>query len=108
MKDIISFLGLAGLYRRFIKDFSKLARPLARLLYKDVEFTFDEESLVAFKLIKEALISTLIVQAPKWDHPFEIMCEALDYVEGAVLGQRIDKKLHVIYYMSSTTLAEQF
>ncbi|KAG7548002.1 Integrase catalytic core [Arabidopsis suecica] len=91
-----------GFYRRFIKDFSKLARPLTRLLCKETEFTFDEECLTAFKLIKEALVTAPIVQAPNWDYPFEIMCDASDYAVGAVLGQKIDKKLHVIYYASRT------
>ncbi|OAO89341.1 hypothetical protein AXX17_ATUG01770 [Arabidopsis thaliana] len=69
---------------------------------KETEFAFDEECLTAFKLIKEALITAPIVQAPNWDFPFEIMCDASDYAVGAVLGQRIDKKLHVIYYASRT------
>ncbi|KAG7585657.1 Ribonuclease H-like superfamily [Arabidopsis thaliana x Arabidopsis arenosa] len=102
VKDVRSFLGHAGFYRRFIKDFSKLARPMTRLLCKETEFDFDEECLKAFQLIKEALISAPIVQAPNWDYPFEIMCDASDYAVGAVLGQKIDKKLHVIYYASRT------
>ncbi|CAL9217637.1 unnamed protein product, partial [Arabidopsis halleri] len=97
-----SFLGHAGFYRRFIKDFSKFARPLTRLLCKETEFIFDEECMRAFNFIKEALVSAPIVQAPNWDHPFEIMCDASDYAVGAVLGQKIDKKLHVIYYASRT------
>ncbi|KAL9308528.1 putative nucleotidyltransferase, Ribonuclease H [Arabidopsis thaliana] len=64
VKDIRSFLGHAGFYRIFIKDFSKLARPLTRLLCKETEFAFDDECLTAFKLIKEALITAPIVQAP--------------------------------------------
>ncbi|KAG7585701.1 Integrase catalytic core [Arabidopsis thaliana x Arabidopsis arenosa] len=100
VKDVRSFLGHAGFYRRFIKDFSKLARPMTRLLCKEMEFDFDEECLKSFQLIKEALISAPIVQAPNWDYPFEIMCDA--YAVGAVLGQKIDKKLHVIYYASRT------
>ena len=102
VKDIRRFLGHAGFYRRFIKDFSKLARPLSRLLCKETEFAFDEECLTAFKLIKEALVTAPIVQALNWNFPFEIMCDASDYAVGAVLGQRIDKKLHVIYYASRT------
>ncbi|KAG7559358.1 Ribonuclease H-like superfamily [Arabidopsis thaliana x Arabidopsis arenosa] len=102
VKDVRSFLGHAGFYRRFIKDFSKLARPMTRLLCKETEFDFDEECLKAFQLIKEALISAPIVQAPNWDYPFKIMCDASDYAVGAVLGQKIDKKLHVIYYASRT------
>ncbi|CAA7035240.1 unnamed protein product [Microthlaspi erraticum] len=53
-------------------------------------------------MIKTALVTAPIVQAPNWDYPFEIMCDASDYAVGAVLGQRIDKKLHVIYYPSRT------
>ncbi|CAE5960312.1 unnamed protein product [Arabidopsis arenosa] len=102
VKDVRSFLGHAGFYRRFIKDFSKLARPMTRLLCKETEFDFDEECLKSFQLIKEAMISAPIVQAPNWDYPFEIMCDASDYAVGAVLGQKIDKKLHVIYYASRT------
>ncbi|KAG7547974.1 Integrase catalytic core [Arabidopsis suecica] len=102
VKDIRSFLGHAGFYRRFIKDFSKIARPLTRLLCKETEFEFDEDCLKAFHTIKEALVTAPVVQAPNWDYPFEIMCDASDYAVGAVLGQRIDKKLHVIYYASRT------
>ncbi|KAG7578919.1 Reverse transcriptase domain [Arabidopsis thaliana x Arabidopsis arenosa] len=102
VKDIRSFLGHAGFYRRFIKDFSKIARPLTRLLCKEAEFEFDEDCLKAFHTIKEALVTAPVVQAPKLDYPFEIMCDASDYAVGAVLGQRIDKKLHVIYYASRT------
>ncbi|KAG7585655.1 Ribonuclease H-like superfamily [Arabidopsis thaliana x Arabidopsis arenosa] len=93
---------LHGQRGRFIKDFSKIARPLTRLLCKETEFVFDEECMRAFHQIKEALVSAPIVQAPNWDHPFEIMCDASDYAVGAVLGQKIDKKLHVIYYASRT------
>ncbi|KAL9840435.1 putative nucleotidyltransferase, Ribonuclease H [Arabidopsis thaliana] len=64
VKDIKSFLGHEGFYRRFIKDFSKLARPLIRLLCKEAKFIFDEECLITFKSVKEALVSAPIVQAP--------------------------------------------
>jgi len=102
VKYIRSFLGHAGLYRRFIKDFSKIARPLTRLLCKETEFEFDEDCLKSFHTIKDALVSAPVVRAPNWDYPFEIMCDASDYAVGAVLGQKIDKKLHVIYYVSRT------
>ncbi|BAB02630.1 retroelement pol polyprotein-like [Arabidopsis thaliana] len=102
VKEIRSFLGHAGFYRRFIKDFSKIVRPLTRLLCKETEFEFDEDCLKSFQTIKDALVSAPVVRAPNWDYPFEIMCDASDYVVGAVLGQKIDKKLHVIYYASRT------
>ena len=60
-KDIRSFLGHAGFYRWFIKDFSKISRPLCNLLQKEVEFVFDEECMQAFNTLKEALTSTPIL-----------------------------------------------
>ncbi|XP_013639554.1 PREDICTED: uncharacterized protein LOC106344790 [Brassica oleracea var. oleracea] len=86
VKDIRSFLGHAGFYRRFIKDFSKIARPLTKLLCKEIIFNFDEDCLEAFKKLKEELTSAPIVQPPDWSLPFEIMCDASDYAVGAVLG----------------------
>ena len=56
----------------------------------------------AFKDLKKSLITAPVVQAPDWNLPFEIMCDASDFASGAVLGQRKDKKLHAIYYASRT------
>ena len=102
IKGIRSFLGHAGFYRRFIKNVSKTSRPLTNLLQKDVPFVFDEDCKEAFEILKKVLIITPIVQSPDWNLPFEIMCDASDYAVGAVLGQRIDKKLNVIHYASKT------
>ncbi|CAM8978611.1 unnamed protein product [Rhodiola kirilowii] len=99
-KGVRSFLGHAGFYRRFIKDFSKIAKPLTHLLCNNVDFNFDEGCLEAFEKLKKNLVSAPIVQPPKWDLPFELMYDASDYAIGAVLGQRVEKKLHVIYYVS--------
>ena len=102
LKDIRSFLGHAGFYRRFIKEFSKIARPLTNRLGKDVPFNFDKECLQAWEELKQRLISAPIISGPDWPRPFEIMCDASDYAIGAVLGQRTDKRQHVIYYASRT------
>ncbi|CAA7038916.1 unnamed protein product [Microthlaspi erraticum] len=69
---------------------------------EDINFEFTEECHKAFTKIKDALVSAPVVQPPNWELPFEIMCDASDYAVGAVLGQRKDKKLHVIYYASRT------
>jgi len=90
------------LYRRFIKDFSKIARPLTQLLLKDAPFDFTDECLSAFNTLKQALVSAPIIQPPDWKLPFEIMCDASDYALGAVLGQRKGKALSAIYYASRT------
>ncbi|XP_078163505.1 uncharacterized protein LOC144558538 [Carex rostrata] len=100
VKGVRSILGHAGFYRRFIKDFSKIAKPLTNLLLKDAPFDFTQECLDAFNKLKEALISAPILQPPNWNESFEIMCDASDYAIGAVLGQRIDKKPCAIYYAS--------
>ena len=63
---------------------------------------FGDDCLEAFETLKKALISAPIVQPPDWNLPFEIMCDASDYDVGAVLGQRVDKKLNVIHYASKT------
>ena len=102
VKEIRSFLGHARLYRRFIKDFSKIARPLCRLFAKETPFEFDEECMKAFGALMEILTSTPIIRPPNWDEPFEIMCDASNYAVEAVLGQRIDKLPLVIYYASKT------
>jgi hypothetical protein len=92
IKGIWSFLGHCGFYRRFIKDFSYVARQLRNLLTKDVPFEFDDACLNSFNILKEALISAPIIQPPDWSLPFETMCDASDYAVGAVLGQTKDKK----------------
>ena len=84
MRGIHTFLGHAGFYRRFIKDFSHIARPLINLLAKDVPFEFDDACLKSFNILKKALISAPIIQPPDWSLPFEIMCDASDYAVGAV------------------------
>jgi hypothetical protein len=88
VKSLRSFLGHVGFYRRFIKDFSKITKPLTHLLQKDVAFDFDEKCLAALQTLKSALVSALIIQSPDWSQPFESMCDAIDYAVGAVLGQR--------------------
>jgi hypothetical protein len=101
IKGIQSFLGHCGFYRRFIKDFSHVARPLTNLL------AFDDAYLKSFNILKEALISASIIQPSDWSLPFEIMCDASDYSVGAVLGQTKDRKLHAIAYASKTLTGAQ-
>ncbi|CAL9021113.1 unnamed protein product, partial [Prunus brigantina] len=103
VKEVRSFLGHAGFYRRFIKDFSKIARPLCNLLAKDMDFAFDQDCENAFNALKKMLTTAPIIIPPDWSLPFELMCDASDYAhQQAVLGQRVDKKPHAIYYASRT------
>ncbi|XP_027118745.2 uncharacterized protein [Coffea arabica] len=75
---------------------------------KDVVFDFTEECKVAFDRLKESLTSPPVIQPPDWSLPFEIMCDASDYAVEAVLGQRIGRAAHAIYYASKALNGAQF
>ncbi|GJV28291.1 reverse transcriptase domain-containing protein [Tanacetum coccineum] len=90
VKGVRSFLGHVGFYRRFIQDFSKIARPMTHLLEKETPFIFSKECIKAFETLKKKLTEALILVAPNWDLPFEIMCDASDFAVGAVLGKRAE------------------
>lgn len=77
-KDIQSFLGYVGFYRWFIKDFSKISKPMTKLFDKDTLFNFDQEYLKAFLLLKQRLIQAPIMKALSCNYPFELMCDASD------------------------------
>ena len=102
VKGIKSSLGHDGFYRRFIRDFSKIARPLCRLLEKDTKFYFDESCHNAFEEIKSRLVEAPIMAKPYWNKEFEIICDASDFAMGAVLGQKDEKVFKAIYYASKT------
>nr|GEZ53986.1 reverse transcriptase domain-containing protein [Tanacetum cinerariifolium] len=78
VKDIRSFLGHAGFYRRFIQDFSKISRPMTHLLEKNNPFIFVEDCIKDFQTLKKKLMEALILIATNWDLPFELMCDASD------------------------------
>nr|GFA73388.1 reverse transcriptase domain-containing protein [Tanacetum cinerariifolium] len=102
VKGIQSFFGHAGFYRRFIKDFSKISRPMTHLLEKNSPFIFSNDCIQAFRTLKEKLTEAPILIAPNWDQPFELICDASDYAVGAVLGQRVEKHFRPIHYASKT------
>ncbi|GKD92610.1 reverse transcriptase domain-containing protein [Tanacetum coccineum] len=102
IKGIGSFLEHVGFYRRFIKEFSKIARPMTRLLMKDTKFDYSDDCIRAFNILKKNLTSSPVIIAPYWNLDFELICDASNYAVGAELGQRINKKFRPIYYASKT------
>ncbi|GJZ84200.1 reverse transcriptase domain-containing protein [Tanacetum coccineum] len=90
VKGIRSFMGHADFYRRFIKDFSKIARPLTKLLEKDTPFEFNNECHKALNFLKEKLTCTLVIISPNWNISFELMCDASEFAVGLVLGQKME------------------
>ena len=87
IKGVRSFLGHVGFYRRFIKDFSKIATPLNRLLEKDVPFIVTNDCKRSFEHLKEKLTSAPILTSPDCSLPFQLMCDASGFTLGAGLGQ---------------------
>ena len=73
--EVRAFLGHAGFYRRFINDFSKIARPLCDLLAKNADFDFYATWLESFDRLKRELTSAPISQPPDWTKHFELMCD---------------------------------
>ena len=76
VKIVRQFLGHAGFYRGFIQDFSKIDKPLYKLLEKDATFEWDSEYQQRFEELKTHLTTAPIVRAPNWQLPFEVMCDA--------------------------------
>ena len=83
-----------GFYRRFIKDFLKIAHPSCKLLEKVCMFHYDESILKLFDEFKERLVSLPIIISPNWSKPFIVMCDASGVSLGEVLEQRRDRFLH--------------
>ncbi|GJU15307.1 reverse transcriptase domain-containing protein [Tanacetum coccineum] len=102
VKVVRSFLGHTGFYHRFIKDFSKISRPMTKLLEKDAVFDFNKECIEAFELLKEKLANVPIMVSPDWSQSFELMCNASNFAVKAVLGQREGKHFYPIHFASKT------
>nr|GEU59541.1 hypothetical protein [Tanacetum cinerariifolium] len=100
VKGIRSFLGHAGFYRRFIQDFSKIARSMTRLLEKDTPFFFSKKCVKAFQTLKRNLTEAPILIALDWDLPFELMCNASNFAIRVVLGKCQENHFSPIHYAS--------
>ncbi|XP_049371097.1 uncharacterized protein LOC125836054 [Solanum verrucosum] len=83
--------------KRFIKDFSMIARPMCSLLEKEMKFVFDEQCMQAFKALKKKLTEAPILTSSKWELPFELMCDANDMAMGAMFRSYIVGTKVVVY-----------
>ena len=101
-KEVRSFLGHAGYYRRFIENFSKLASPLFSLLMKDAQFVWSKACQTAFDELKERLSIAPILRGPNWALPFHISSDASDTAIGAVLVQHDGQVPYAIYMLVKT------
>ena len=95
IKELRSFLGLVGYYRRFVKDFGIISRSLFDLLNKGIVFVWTTQTEEAFQTLKKAVISAPVLALPNFNKAFEIEIDACDYGVGAVLM----KKGHPIAFL---------
>ena len=87
VKQVRGFLGFGNFYRRFIRGFSEIARPLNELLKKDRKFEWTTECRQAFEDLKTRFTSEPVLMLPDQTKPFQIECDASKYASGAVLTQ---------------------
>jgi hypothetical protein len=80
--QVRSFLGLAGFYRRFVKDFGSIAAPLNKLTKKDVPFVWGDAQQEAFMLLKDKLTHAPLLQLPNFNKTFELECDASNILYG--------------------------
>jgi hypothetical protein len=107
-KQLKNFLGLAGYYRRFIPQFSKVAAPLHKLLKKDVPYVWGESQGIAFRALKQKLMTKLILKYPDFTQEFILTTNASNDGAGAVLSQgEIGKDLPVAFASRSFNKAER-
>ena len=98
--DIRSFLGLAGYYRRFVKDFSKIASPLTELLHKSKKFQWTDEQEQAFHTLKVAVSSAPVLIVPDPKLAYTVLTDASGYAIGAALCQDHGNGLQPCAYLS--------
>jgi hypothetical protein len=100
IRQLRGFLGLASYYRKFIANFSTIAKPLNQLLEKQVPFEWTETQERSFQMLKRYLISAPILRYPDFDQPFYLHTDASGTGLGAVLAQREGKQEYAIAYAS--------
>jgi thymidylate kinase len=100
-KAVASFLGLTGYYRRFVKDYSKIAEPLTRLLSPKLKFHWGPEQQQAFETLRDKLTTYPILRRPDFSKPFILHTDASGHTIGAILAQKDeDGKEHAVAYHS--------
>jgi len=92
VKDVQKFLGLANYYRRFVKDFVEIARPMHRLVRKQERWNWGAEQEEAFRRLKEIFTSEPVLAAPDLDKEMRVEVDASDYATGKVLSMKCEDK----------------
>jgi len=101
VRDVRKFLGLANYYRRFVKDFAKLARPLNNLTRKEEKWKWGDEQQKAFEQLKMVFMGQSLLVAPNLDKEFRVEVDASNFATGGVLSIKCeDNKWRPVAYIS--------
>lgn len=100
VRDVRAFLGLVGYYRRFIKHFADIAKPLTELIKKETDFVWNAPQEEAFKILTIALCKEPVLKYPDFSKPFILSTYASGVAIGAVLSQEYNGYEHPVAYAS--------
>ena len=99
-KELRTFLGLSGFFRKFLKDYSTIAAPLTDLLKDDFTWNWEDAQMKAFETLKALLVNAPVLAYPDYAKPFKLYCDASGIGVGATLCQEVNSKTHPIAYAS--------
>jgi len=102
LKDIQAFMGFANFYRRFIKDFSEIARPMNDLTKKNTPWNWGAEQQQAFKILKKKFTEAPVLKMADPAKKYRMECDASNYATGAILSQEHDSQWHPVAYQSKS------
>jgi len=103
VRDVRKFLGLANYYRRFIKDFAQVARPMNVLMRKDEKWRWEEAQQKAFDELKQVFTTKPVLAAPDLDKEFRVEVDASNYATGGVLSMKCsDEKWRPVTFISKS------
>ena len=106
MKDVRKFLGLANYYRKFIKNFAQVARPINVLMRKDVKWQWKQEQQKAFDELKKIFTTRPVLAAPDLDKEFRVEADASNYATGGVLSIKCSDELWRLVASISKSLSD--
>ena len=103
IKQVQSFLGFGNFYRKFIRKYSEIAKPLNDLLKKDMNFDWSSKCQEAFNILKQRFTEEPVLRMPDQTWPFQIEADASKYATGAVLMQTdANGDQHLVAFLSKT------
>ncbi len=107
VKDIESFLGTLNFWRKFVRGFSDIARPLNKLRQKDVPFVWTDECQKSFDALKQSITSAPVLRTPQPDLPYLLETDASGFAIGAILSQPHEGQFHPVGFFSKTLLSAE-